>query len=82
MRIIIQVFREDDIKRFRSGELVDVACGDNGCSTAGDENHECFPIPVPANDTFGNKECLKFVRSQEYLLDNCTLCESSIDKYL
>ena len=57
-----------------SGDLVDVKCGDDGCSTTGVENRACVPIPVAVNDVdFRNKSCLMFVRTQEVLQDDCRL---------
>ena len=59
-----------------SGDLVDVKCGDDGCSTSGVENRACVPIPVPVGDVdFRNKSCLMFVRTQEVLQDDCRLGE-------
>ena len=57
-----------------SGEMVDVMCGEDGCSTFGPENRACVPIPVPTRDRdFRNKTCLMFVRTQEVMRDDCRL---------
>lgn len=52
--------------------MVDVPCGD-GCNTTGSENVACFPIPVPEDDPDYNKECLKFVRTQEVMPGDCAI---------
>ena len=59
-----------------STEPINVECGEDGCSTEGMENRNCFPIPIPTDDPdFGNsgKNCLMFVRSEQGVNDNCTM---------
>ena len=54
--------------------MVDFECGESGCETEGMNNTECFPIPVePTDPDFYNKECLMFVRSQEFMKDGCDI---------
>lgn len=56
-------------------ELVDVVCGDDGCSREGHENEACFPIDIPAHDPdfVNNQKCLMFVRSEVALPDDCMI---------
>ena len=54
--------------------MVDVTCGEDGCSQEGQENEACFPIDVPSKDPdFIGKKCLMFVRSEVALPDDCLL---------
>ncbi len=56
-----------------SGELVDVACGADGCETQGPENEACFPIDATADSDFTDQECLMFVRSAPVCPEDCYL---------
>ena len=41
-------------------------CGVSGCDTEGEENKDCFPIPVSsldANKSSDNLTCIKYVRT-------------------
>ena len=55
-----------------AGELVDITCGENQCSTEGSARKECFPIHVPQDETdFFPKPCILFVRSGPFMRDDC-----------
>ena len=62
--------------------MVDVDCGEDGCSTTGLENAECSPIPVPKDDPAFTKKCLMFVRSQAFMKDKCKLGKGFSLSYL
>ncbi|XP_013401626.1 peroxidasin homolog isoform X2 [Lingula anatina] len=48
------------------GKMEEVKCGSDGCETGQKGLEACVPIKIPAGDPdFGNKRCLKFVRTQE-----------------
>ena len=55
------------------GTLSDVKCGDDGCSTEGEENRACMPIEIPPSDVFSSVKCLMFVRTQEVPALDCKL---------
>ena len=60
------------------GELSDVTCGTDGCSTKELENRACLPISIPAGDPdFGSQKCIMFVRTQEVPKLDCQLGKSS-----
>ena len=51
---------------------MDVPCGMDGCNTTGIENQACDPIDIPSDDPdYTDRECIKFVRTQEVLPLNC-----------
>ena len=62
-----------------SDSLVAHTCGRSGCDTTGVDNEACFPIYIDKDDpNFSDKECLMFVRSQEYVKDSCEIGESDV----
>ncbi len=56
-----------------TGDLVDVACGADGCETEGPENEACFPINSTGDPVFADQQCLMFVRSAPVSHEDCTL---------
>ncbi len=54
------------------GTFVELPCGTDGCNTTGAEHSACLPMPVPENDpTFADDSCIKFVRTEGVLPQDC-----------
>ena len=58
--------------RFVAGELENVDCGETECETDDMAKRSCFPMAVPPGDAiFGNRTCLRFIRSEQVPFDDC-----------
>ena len=55
-----------------AGELEDVDCGASECETDHMAKRSCLPMAVPPGDAiFGNRTCLRFIRSEQVPFDDC-----------
>lgn len=60
------------------GTLVDLECGSDGCMKGTTPDLEdCEPVSVPPGDPiFGDRNCVKFVRSSAAPTENCIIGRS------